>query len=185
MALTNKTSSHKEDDYAHLLLGRDLRRLKGTDKVVQAVHDQASFDALFKLLFHHERPLVMRAADAVEKVTVLHSDYLEPHKKQLLALLKSADHKELKWHIAQLVARITLTNAERDDVWHTLTYWVRNPNESKIVRVNALQTLFDLSAKHPGMKEDFDRSLSAIAHDPAPSLQARIKRIARLRDRGE
>ncbi|HEY5749847.1 MAG TPA: hypothetical protein VIU12_27460 [Chryseolinea sp.] len=139
MALAYTPSSGEEDNFAHLLLGKDLRKLKGADKAVQAVHDQASFDALFKLLFHHERPLVMRAADAVEKISVSHSHYLEPHKKQLLGLLKSADHKELKWHIAQMVARIALTDAEKDDVWHMLTYWVRSPTESKIVRVNALQ----------------------------------------------
>jgi len=168
------------DNFAHLLLGKDLRRLKGADKAVHAVHDQASFDALFRLLFHHERPLVMRAADAVEKISASNRHYLEPHKKQLLDLLKSADHKELKWHIAQMVARIALTDTERDHVWHTLTYWVRNPNESKIVRVNALQTLFELAAKHPSLREDFDRSLSAIAHEPIPSLQARIKKIRQV-----
>lgn len=180
MVPENAPSHVEGDNFAHLLLGKDLRKLKGAGKAVQAVRDQASFDALFKLLFHHERPLVMRAADAVEKISASHRHYLEPHKKQLLDLLKSADHKELKWHIAQMAARIELTNTERDEVWHTLTYWVRNPNESKIVRVNALQTLFELATKHPSLKDDFDHSLSAIAHEPVPSLQARIKKIRKL-----
>jgi hypothetical protein len=165
-------------NFAHLLLGKDLRKLRSSREVIEAVQDQESFDDLFALVFHHERPLVMRAADTVEKITRKHPEYLYPHKTQLLSVLKSAEYKELKWHIAQLIPRIHLTREELNEVWHTLTYWSRNPNESKIVRVNSLQGLFDLSQKSPDLKDDFEKTLHSLEHEHIPSIQARIRKLS-------
>lgn len=125
----------------------------------------------------------MRAADAVEKITIRNKHYLEPHKDQLLAILKSADHKELKWHIAQLLPRTALSKNELEDVWHKLNYWALNKHESKIVRVNALQGLFDLSTTHPVLQESFRHTLKALEHEPIPSLQARIRKLKKLSGR--
>lgn len=166
-----------KETFTHLLLGKDLRTTRQNGLVVQSVHDQQTFDELFGLVFHHERPLVMRAVDAVEKLTSKHPEFLRPHKSQLLSVLKSADHKELKWHVAQLVPRIDLTAEELNDVWHTLAYWVLNKNESKIVRVNALQGLFDLSKGNAGLKEEFQNIMLAMEHEMIPSIQARMKKI--------
>lgn len=166
-----------EAEFTKLLLGKDLRRLKNNKKVVEAVTDQKSFDELFGLIFHHERPLVMRAADAVEKITTKEPDFLRPHKTQLLSVLRSADHKELKWHIAQLVTRIDLDKQECEDVVHILTYWARNKNESKIVRVNALQGLFDISQRHPELRETLQETMALMEHEIIPSIQARIRKL--------
>jgi hypothetical protein len=75
-------------NFAHLLLGKDLRKLKSSREVIEAVQNQETFDELFALVFHHERSLVMRAADTVEKVTRRRAEYLHPHKEQLLSVLK-------------------------------------------------------------------------------------------------
>jgi hypothetical protein len=163
----------------HLLLGKDLRTIRQNSMVVQSIHDQETFDELFGLVFHHERPLVLRAVDAVEKVTSKHPEFLRPHKVQLLSILKSADHKELKWHVAQLIPRVPLSGNETEKVWHTLSYWVLNRNESKIVRVNSLQGLFDLVKINSGLKPDLENIIAAIEHEMIPSLQARIKKITK------
>jgi hypothetical protein len=168
------------DNFAPLLLGKDLRTVKKSNEVAKMVQDQESFDQLFGLLFHHERTLVMRAADAVEKVTIAHEEFLEPHKFQLLSLLKSAVHKELKWHIAQLVPRLSLSPGEFGEAWSILAYWAQNPNESKIVRVNSLQGLFELSRNVPAFKAIFEGILQNLAYESVPSLKARIKKLSRL-----
>jgi hypothetical protein len=125
----------------------------------------------------------MRAVDAVEKVTSKHPEFLRPHKQQLLSVLKGADHKELKWHIAQLVPRLDLTADELKDVWHMLSYWSLNKNESKIVRVNALQGLFDLSRDNHALKEEFNNIISAMEHEMIPSIQARIRKLKKDKDK--
>lgn len=166
-----------KQNFTNLLLGKDLRTIKQNSIVVRAVSDQNSFDELFSLVFHRERPLVLRAVDAVEKVTSKKPEYLIPHKEQLLAVLKSADHKELKWHIAQLIPRVELDKRELAEVWHILTYWALNKNESKIVRVNSLQGLWDLSKLHPEFKKDLDKTIQTMEHELIPSIQARIRKI--------
>lgn len=164
-------------DYAKVLLGRDLRSISKSNEVANAIHDQSEFDSLFGLLWHHERILVMRVADAIEKVTRIHGEFLMPHKGQLLSLLKGTLNKELKWHVAQLLPRLTLDEDEAREVWSTLMYWVQNPNESKIVRVNSLQGLYDFSKLHPSLKEPFEQLVHRLETELIPSLQARIKKL--------
>lgn len=166
-----------KQSFSNLLLGNDLRTVRQNATVVRTVKDQDSFDDLFVLVFHHQRPVVIRAVDAVEKVTIDHPEYLQPHKAQLMSVLKSADHKELKWHIAQLMPRLRLSEDELREVRNIFAYWALNKYESKIVRVNALQGLFDLSLKHPDVKNDVLMAISAMEHDRIPSIQARIRRL--------
>jgi hypothetical protein len=164
-------------NFAHLLLGKDRRSIGRSNDVAHEVTDQESFDELFNLLLHHERLLVMRAADAIEKITLLNKRFLAPHKTQLLSLLKSAIHKELKWHMALLVSRLEFHPDELREVWGVLSYWALNPNESKIVRVNSLQGLFDLCSRYEELKESFGHTLQSLEHEPIPSLQARIRKL--------
>lgn len=164
-------------DFARLLLGKDLRTIKKSNKVVQLVEDQATFDTLFALLLHHERTLVMRAADAVEKITIRHKEFLQPHKHQILSLLKSPIPIEFKWHVAQLIPRLQWDPEELQDVWTTLAYWAQNPNESKIVRVSALQALFELSQLNPSFKQRFINVFQILEHETIPSLKARIRKL--------
>ena len=163
--------------FTSLLLGKDLRTIRQNGVVVNSIHDQHTFDELFSLVFHHERSLVMRAIDAVEKVTLKRPEFLITHKYQLLEILNSADHKELKWHIAQLIPRVDLTVAELKIVWNKFAYWALNRTESKIVRVNAIQGLFDLSKVNRELKGDFEKIVSALEHEMIPSIQARIRKL--------
>jgi hypothetical protein len=170
-----------KESLTNLLLGKDLRTIRQNSVVVNSIHDQRNFDELFSLVFHHERTLVMRAIDAIEKVTAKHPEFLTPHKSQLIEVLNSADHKELKWHIAQLLPRVDLTVAELEGVWQKLAYWALNKTESKIVRGNAIQGLFDLSKFNPQLKNDFERITSTVEHEAIPSIQARIRKLKRIK----
>lgn len=164
-------------DFMRLLLGKDLRSIGRANEVVKLVHDQQSFDELFGLLLHHERALVMRAADAIEKIVLQNPQFLVPHRKQLLALMRGAMHKELKWHIALLLSRLDLSDQELPEVWDVFAYWAQNPHESRIVRVNSLQALFELSSRHQELLEAFVKVVAKLEHEPIPSLQARIGRL--------
>jgi hypothetical protein len=161
----------------YLLTGKNRRASTGNTAVMKYVNDQSTFNEVFAYIFHHERVLAMKSGDAVEKITRYQPEYLYPHKDQLMTLLHSAMHIELKWHLALLLPRIPLSDSEYREVWDTLSYWTKNPNESKIVRVNSLQGLFDLAVRKPGMKESFEAVLTVVAHEHFPSLQARIRKL--------
>lgn len=168
------------DAFTELLIGKDLRSVRQNSIVVRAVKDQPSFDELFVLVFHHQRQVAMRAIDAIEKITKYHPEFLTAHKSQLMILLKSADHKELKWHIAQLIARMELSRVELMEILHILDYWIINQNEGKLVRVHALQTLFDLSTKYREVEDHLVRAISKVEHELSPSIQARVRKLKKL-----
>ena len=164
-------------NFEDLLKGGDLRSIGKANVIVKEVTNQSDFDALFMGLFHTDRKVVMRTADAIEKITLTKPMLLNNHKKEVLELFFSAKHIELKWHLALLVSRLTLTSAETGKVWHYLTDWATNKKESKIVRVNSVQSLFNLLQKNMELKQDFDQTIDRITIENIPSINARIKKI--------
>lgn len=162
-----------------LLRGGDLRSLGQSGQIVGQITGQERFDELFRLLFHSDRLVVMRAADVVEKVTVPHPGFLAPHKKKLLALMGKAVDKELKWHLALLAPRIQWTEHELGIAWHTLTGWATDRKESRIVRVNSLQGLHDLLPQDPALRQDFSLTVRQLDRENIPSISVRIRKLAR------
>ncbi len=161
------------------LKGGDLRSLGKTKVVISEITNQKEFDELFKNLFNPDRLVVMRAADAVEKLTQTHTDYLDSHKNELLELFQTANHIELKWHLAQLIPRLIirlkLSEDETGMVWDRLTQWALDKSGSRIVRVNSMQGLYDIQKKFPELKKDFTDTLLKLDRETIPSLVARIK----------
>ena len=169
-------------DYEKILTGGDLRSIGNVDTVVANIHNQYEFDRLFALLFHHDRILIMRAADAIEKITLEKPEYLKKHKEKMIDLCETAENKELKWHLALLVSRLVLTERELSMIWKKLTQWATQQDESKIVRVNALQGLFNLVENNKTLTHDFTATLSQIEKENIPSLNARIRQLQKKID---
>jgi len=165
------------EQFYKLLTGGDLRSIGISNSVVSKVQDQNYFDELFKCLFHKDRLVIMRAADAIEKITVQHPVYLSKYKNVLLELCNAAKNKELKWHLALLIPRLNLSGKETEIVWQILTGWVSNKRESKIVRVNSIQALYEISLKDQRFIKDLQTSLVEIEKENIPSINARIRRL--------
>ena len=122
---------------------------------------QKDFDELFEYLFAEDRLIVMRAADAVEKITVKRPEYLAEYNQDIINLTNTATDKELKWHLALILSRLNFTKKELGGVWSKLTEWAKNKKESKIVRVNSIQTL-DLLKNNNELERDFGLTIQAI-----------------------
>lgn len=164
-------------EFDDLLLGGDLRSIGKANEVVGRVKHQEEFDILFDAMLGQDRLKAMRAADAVEKITLRRPEFLLSHKTDLLNLCRQATHIELKWHLALLVSRIPLSEAETGEIWALLSQWATDKKESRIVRVNSLQTLFDLLQNHPELKQDFLWMVSGLERENIPSLNARLRKI--------
>lgn len=54
--------------FQNLLEGGDLRSIGKANEIVDMIHNQADFDELFENLMATDRKIVMRAADAMEKI---------------------------------------------------------------------------------------------------------------------
>ena len=166
--------------FSDRLKGGNLRSLGNANQVIREVKSRKDFDELFDALFHNDRKVVMRAADAIEKITVDSPQYLQEHKKSILQLCFDAKHIELKWHLALLVTRVKLTAKEMSTIWQLLNKWAKDKKESKIVRVNSLQGQFEILKSHPEFTQDFTATLNQILRENIPSLNARIKKLENM-----
>ncbi len=169
--------------YENILNGGDLRSIGGSNKVVAVVGSREEFDGLFTLLFHSDRRIVMRAGDAIEKITITKAEYLQQHKAGILELCSIASDKELKWHLALIVSRLNLTKKELGIVWQTLTGWALDRKNSRVVRVNSLQGLYNLFEKNTPLERDLCLTIAAVIKENIPSITARVKKFRKLNNK--
>lgn len=168
-------------DFDKILSGGDLRSIGKSNSVASEIQNQNDFDALFECLFHTDRIIVMRTADAIEKITIDHSEYLAKHKRKIMELCNIAKDKELKWHLALFLPRLNLDSKELGIAWSILTKWAKDKANSRIVRVNAIQGLFEIREQKSGLEKDFDLTLAELEKENIPSLNARIRKLKSAR----
>jgi hypothetical protein len=168
------------DNIIDKLKGGDLRSIGEANEIVKVINTQTDFDRLFLGLFHSDRKVAMRTIDAIEKITLVKSKFLATHKKEILELCNNVKNIELKWHLALLVTRLSLTAEELGSIWQLLTIWATDKKESKIVRVNSVQSLFILLHANKELEKDFNLTLDEILKENVPSLVARIRKIKML-----
>lgn len=163
--------------FGKILSGGDLRSIGKSNEAVQQIKDQKSFDKLFSCIYHKDRLVVMRAADAIEKITAEHPEFLFKHKKKLLELCLSAENKELKWHLALLLPRIEINLTELRKTVNILKKWALDKEESRIVRVNSVQGLYEISHGHEILRKEFETVTDELRKENIPSVNARIKKL--------
>lgn len=183
---TPHPSPGQPKDFAALLSGGDLRSLGRAGDIRPAVRDPAAFDRLFACLEHPDRRVVMRAADAVEKITRDRPEWLAGHAAWILDRAETAEDKELQWHLAQLLPRLPSdgggagARSRKARALKVLKRWAVDPQASRIVRVNALQALWDLASRAEASstaRRDLAEAIKAIEKEAIPSLQARLRRL--------
>lgn len=160
------------------LSGGDLRSTGRSNELVKLIKTQSDFDTLFRYLFSNQRLIVMRAADAVEKLSAKNPEWTGKHAADLIALLQNANDKELKWHLALICTRLKLDSAQVKSIWNILSKWALDKNESKIVRVNALQGLFEFASIYHSLQAQWVSMASKIGRENIPSLSARIRKLS-------
>lgn len=165
--------------FSTLLQGGDLRSIGKANEIVEMVQSQQDFDELFNCLFYSDRKVVMRSADAIEKISLNNADFIQKHKRQILILSQDALNIELKWHLALLLPRLHLNELESSKVWDTLSQWAMDKEESKIVRVNAVQGLFNMKPLELTKSQELNDILEGIKKENIPSLNARIKKLVK------
>lgn len=166
--------------FEKLLSGGDLRSIGKSNRVSVAIRNQQDFDELFYLLIDSDRLLRMRAADAVEKITITHPEYLKSHKKELFSFFQTHQNIEFQWHLALLITRLDLSAGETNLVWRHLSKWAMDEKQSKIVRVNAIQSLFDISSHTPSYKNQFSKLANELDRQNVPSISARLRKLMKL-----
>jgi hypothetical protein len=167
------------------LAGTDRRSIGKSNQVVALVLKQPRlFHFVFDGILGADPVLRMRCADAAEKITAQRPELLHPYKKQLIQRVAKIEQPEVRWHAAQMFARLTLTPRERRVVVAILREYLNDA--SSIVKTFSMQALADIAAQDAALCPAIIKQLEKLTRTGTPAMQARgRKALAKLRPRPE
>jgi hypothetical protein len=137
------------------------------------------------MLMLDDDPVVrMRAADAIEKVTRDHPEYLAPHRTRLLEHVAGIEQQEVRWHVAQMIPRLELTPTDINRAEEILLGYL--DDRSRIVKTEAMQALADLTEQAPDLLPIVMQRLEELTRSGSPAMKSRGRNlVARLRANAE
>ena len=158
------------------LEGGDRRSIGRADEVVT---DVLADPSLFKELFHgmlSDDPVIgMRSADAIEKITAKHPEYLEPFRTELIQQVARSEQQEVRWHVAQMLPRLALTPEEGEAVVDILTGYLEDT--SKIVKTFSMQSLADLAETDSSLRSQVIPLLEELTKTGSPAMRSRGRKL--------
>lgn len=166
-------------DILNKLKGGDLRSKGKSEEIVDDILKQPFlFGEVFEGMLNDDPVVRMRAADAIEKVSRLHPEYLKDYKKRLIQEVSKIDQQEVRWHVAQMFSRLELNDNEKELIVNLLFSWIEESN-SNIVRVNSMQALSDLAEENRELRSLVLEKLQEIIQIGSPSMISRGKKLVK------
>ncbi|HEY6306198.1 MAG TPA: hypothetical protein VI488_07025 [Candidatus Angelobacter sp.] len=170
------TSPRNNKSVLALLSGGDRRSIGRSDAVAAMVlAHPALFRGLIKGMWDQDAVVRMRAADAAEKASLQKPKLLRPFKAELLGLLAETKEQELRWHLAQMVPRLSLTPAERAHAASILRTYL--DDRSSIVKTFAMQGLADLAVADDKLLPATIELLDRLTRSGTPAMRARGRKL--------
>lgn len=162
------------------LAGGDRRSVGRVSEVVADVLDDPSlFEAVFMGMEDDDPVIRMRCADAVEKITRHHPEYLAPYRTTLLEKVAVIQQQEVRWHVAQMIPRLSLSQQEINRATKILMSYLHD--QSKIVKTESMQALADLTEQAPSLRPQVITLLQELTRTGSPAMKSRGRKLlARL-----
>jgi hypothetical protein len=161
---------------AAMLQGGDRRSIgKANQIAILVLSEPKRFAELIQCLWDEDPIVRMRAADAAEKITVTRPKLLNPHKQELLGLLAEAEQIELRWHLALMVPRLSLTSPERQRAAASLQRYLED--RSSVVKTFALQGLADLARRDTSLRELAKQTVEESLRTGTAAMKARARKL--------
>ena len=135
---------------------------------------------LVACLWDADPGVACRAADALEKVSHRRPQLLAPledaiWKNALLGLLAEATEIKLRWNLALMVPRLTLTPAEVRRAASALHTYLED--RSSIVKTCAMQGLAELTRQDPSILPEVLDLVRILARSGTPAMRARGRKL--------
>jgi hypothetical protein len=128
-------------------------------------------------------PLIrMRSADAVEKITARHPEYLQPYKAKLIREVAASTQQEVRWHVAQMIPRLDLDPVELEIVVEILLTYL--DDSSKIVNTFSMQALADLAEQQPDLRPRIIPYLEGLTRTGSPAMRNRGQKLLKQLQEG-
>ena len=164
-----------------MLEGGDRRSIgRSNEAVARVLAAPALIDVLFDGMASDDPLLRMRCADVAEKVTALRPELLQAYKAELLGPLARIEQKEVRWHVAPMLARLRLSQAEQKRAFDTLLAYTNE--RSSIVRTLAMQALADLALRDGKLRPLVLRHIEELVVIGTPAMKARGRKLIGLLD---
>jgi len=158
------------------LQGGDRRSIGRVPEVVaEVLSNPDRFGELMTGMQHPDPVVPMRAADAAEKVSAEHPDYLSPCTHELLHQIGQSTQQEVRWHVAQMLPRLTLS-ADEHAVAVALLYGYLN-DRSAIVQTFALDALATFAQRDPALRPEVVRLLDEAQTAERAAIRARARKL--------
>jgi len=161
-----------------------LKKLKGGDRrsigrVSEVVAEVLDTPILFKAVFDgmlDDDPVVrMRSADAVEKITVKHPEYLQPHKTKLIQEVARIAQQEVRWHVAQMFPRLVVSEKERAVIVEILFEYLHD--KSRIARTFSMEALAVFAEGDTSIRSRVVPLLEELTRKGSPAMKSRGRRL--------
>lgn len=160
----------------NMLKDGDRRSTGRSNEVVALVLGKPElFDVLMSGMTLDTPLVAMRCADAAEKITVQHPEYLQPYKRVLIDELSKVEQKEVRWHVAAMLPRLSLTAKERQLVIEILLGYTSD--RSSIVKTLAMQALADLAVCDEKLKPLVRRHIEELIVIGTAAMRARGRHL--------
>jgi hypothetical protein len=157
----------------------DKRSIGASNRVASMVLEKPKLIAVLFMGMEVENPVLrMRCADAIEKVTRTAPDLLKPYKRKILGTLSRIEQKEVRWHVAPLLARLSLSSHEESSVVAVLLNYTND--RSSTVKAMAMQALADIALRRPRRLAEITQHISELSTTGTPAMRARGRKLLRL-----
>lgn len=159
-----------------MLTGGDRRSIGRANEVVSRVLKEPDlFDTLISGMLLNDPVLRMRCADVVERVTAIHPEYLLPYKRIFLDALRKIEQAEVRWHVAPILARLSLSDDELKSAVNVLIDFLKD--RSSIVKTAAIQALYELTMRNQSLLPLVLGHIKDVVVTGTPAMQARSRKL--------
>lgn len=160
----------------NMLKGGDRRSIgRSNEVVVQVLEKPELFEVLISGIALDDPLVRMRCADAAEKISVPHPEYLAPYKRTLIEDYSGIEQKEVRWHIAAMLARLPLTAKEQTRVVEILLSYTND--RSSIVKTLAMQGLADIAMRDEKLKPHVRQHIEELCITGTHAMRARGRHL--------
>jgi hypothetical protein len=161
-----------------------LKKLEGGDRrsigrvgevVAEVLNDPSLFEVVFNAMLSDDPIIRMRSADAVEKITAKHPEYLQPHKEKLIQQVAKINQQEVRWHVAQMFPRLEMDEEEQAIAVEILLNYLND--KSRIVKTFSMQALADFAERDASLRFEVIKLLEELTTTGSPAMRSRGRKL--------
>lgn len=161
-----------------LLSGGKITSAGRADEVLGMVNKNSALtNEVFDLFLDDDPVVAMRSSYVFMKLSKSESKLVLPFKTKIIKNLANYKHKEVKWHIPQILLVMDLKEKEEETAYTTLMNWAEG-KDGNIVVYYSLEAAYNIAKNNKNLMNDFIPRLKKINKTDAKIVKNRIKKIA-------